>query len=77
MNCSSGVSEFQRSASDAHQIVGRPCKAPEEYGPKIATLKDGSKSWLVSQFMLELQKLKAVDGEDPSRVFAGQSKVKG
>ncbi|ERN01218.1 hypothetical protein AMTR_s00002p00239510 [Amborella trichopoda] len=58
-------------------LVGRPHKAHEENDPKISTLKDGSKSLMVSQFMLELQGLKAVDGEDPPRILHLNPRLKG
>ncbi|KAL4334555.1 hypothetical protein GQ457_07G030250 [Hibiscus cannabinus] len=37
--------------------------------PKIALLKEGDKLAMVTQFMMELQGLKTIDGEDPSRIL--------
>ncbi|KAG9449633.1 hypothetical protein H6P81_009598 [Aristolochia fimbriata] len=58
-------------------LVGKPFRAHEEYDPKIAPLKDGSESVLVSQFMMELQGLKTVDGEDPPRILHFNPRLKG
>ncbi|CAE5958425.1 unnamed protein product [Arabidopsis arenosa] len=39
--------------------------------------KDGDKTAMVSQFMMELQGLKAVDGEDPPRILHFNPRIKG
>lgn len=56
-------------------LVGKPNRAHEEYDPKISTLKEGSK--LVWQFMMELQGLKTVDGEEPPRIMHFNPRLKG
>lgn len=58
-------------------LVGKPRIAHVEYDPKISLLKDGDKSLMVSQFMLELIGLKTVDGEDPPRVLHYNPRLKG
>ncbi|XP_068643155.1 hydroxyproline O-galactosyltransferase GALT6-like [Aristolochia californica] len=58
-------------------LVGKPNRAHEEYDPKISPLKDGSESMAVSQFMMELQGLKTVDGEDPPRILHFNPRLKG
>ncbi|XP_068637798.1 hydroxyproline O-galactosyltransferase GALT6-like [Aristolochia californica] len=58
-------------------LVGKPCRAHEEHDSKISPLKDSSESVLVSQFMLELQGLKTVDGEDPPRILHFNPRLKG
>ena len=45
-------------------LIGNPRKAHIDYSSKISRLKDDEPSTFVSQFMLELQGLKAVDGEE-------------
>lgn len=50
-------------------LVGKPYRAHAEPDPKISILKDGSQSTMVSQFRMELQGLKTVDGEDPPRIL--------
>lgn len=58
-------------------LVGRPRHAHMENDPKISSLKEGDSSLLVSQFMIELQGLKAVDGEDPPRILHFNPRLKG
>ncbi|XP_031492418.1 hydroxyproline O-galactosyltransferase GALT5-like [Nymphaea colorata] len=58
-------------------LVGTPRPAHPEYDPKISALRDGTESVLVSQFMLELQGLKTVDGEDPPRILHFNPRLKG
>ncbi|OMO77832.1 hypothetical protein CCACVL1_14793 [Corchorus capsularis] len=50
-------------------VVGKPRAAHSERNPNIALLKDGEDSLMVSQFMMELQGLRTVDGEDPPRIL--------
>ncbi|GLJ43943.1 hypothetical protein SUGI_0916000 [Cryptomeria japonica] len=57
-------------------LVGRPRQAHEEENPKISAL-NGANSLLVSQFMIELQGLNAVDGEDPPRILHFNPRLKG
>lgn len=58
-------------------VVGKPKLAHPENEPKISLLKDGDESVMVSQFMLELQGLKTVDGEDPPRILHLNPRLKG
>ena len=50
-------------------LIGNPRKAHIDYSSKISRLKYDEPSTFVSQFMLELQGLKAVDGEEPPIVY--------
>ncbi|PKA57405.1 putative beta-1,3-galactosyltransferase 19 [Apostasia shenzhenica] len=58
-------------------LVAKPYHAHAEYDPKIATLKDWDQPLMVSQFMMELQGLKTVDGEDPPRILHFNPRLKG
>ncbi|XVE84939.1 hypothetical protein DITRI_Ditri17bG0052100 [Diplodiscus trichospermus] len=58
-------------------VVGMPHWVHAEYDPKIAVLKEGDESVMVSQFMMELQGLKTVDGEDPPRILHFNPRLKG
>ncbi|OMP01001.1 hypothetical protein CCACVL1_03205 [Corchorus capsularis] len=58
-------------------VVGMPRWAHAEYDPKIAVLKEGDESVMVAQFMMELQGLKTVDGEDPPRILHFNPRLKG
>lgn len=58
-------------------VVGTPRWAHSEYDPKISILKEGDDSVMVSQFMMELQGLKTVDGEDPPRILHFNPRLKG
>ncbi|KAI3970581.1 hypothetical protein MKX01_024228 [Papaver californicum] len=58
-------------------IVGKPHGAHPEYDPKIALVRDASESVMVSQFMMELQGLKTVDGEDPPRILHFNPRLRG
>ncbi|KAI7738978.1 hypothetical protein M8C21_010445, partial [Ambrosia artemisiifolia] len=57
-------------------VVGRPREAHAEQDPKISLLKSGQ-YLMVSQFMMELQGLKTVDGEDPPRILHFNPRLKG
>lgn len=58
-------------------VVGKPRWAHPETDPKIALVKNGEETVMVSQFMMELQGLKAVDGEDPPRILHFNPRIKG
>ncbi|KAK9090595.1 hypothetical protein Sjap_023772 [Stephania japonica] len=58
-------------------VVGKPRVPHAEYDPKISILKSGSDAVMVSQFMMELQGLKTVDGEDPPRILHFNPRLKG
>ncbi|XP_060196198.1 hydroxyproline O-galactosyltransferase GALT6-like [Lycium barbarum] len=57
-------------------VVGRPKSAHQEHDSKISLLKEGQ-FLMVSQFMMELQGLKTVDGEDPPRILHFNPRLKG
>ncbi|GKV14393.1 hypothetical protein SLEP1_g25284 [Rubroshorea leprosula] len=58
-------------------IVGLPHWAHAEHDPKITVLKEGDDSIMVSQFRMELQGLRTVDGEDPPRILHFNPRLKG
>ena len=58
-------------------VVGTPRWAHKEYDPRIAVLKEGEDSVMISQFMMELQGLKTVDGEDPPRILHFNPRLRG
>ncbi|XP_040987132.1 hydroxyproline O-galactosyltransferase GALT6-like [Juglans microcarpa x Juglans regia] len=58
-------------------LVGKPRPAHAEHEPKIALVKDEEDAVMVSQFMVELQGLKIVEGEDPPRVLHFNPRLKG
>ncbi|CAN8264629.1 unnamed protein product [Cochlearia groenlandica] len=58
-------------------VVGKPRAAHSEKDPKISILKEGDEAVKVSQFKLELQGLKAVEGEDPPRILHLNPRLKG
>ncbi|KAL3511196.1 hypothetical protein ACH5RR_030597 [Cinchona calisaya] len=58
-------------------VVARPRWAHSEHDPKIAILREDIESLMVSQFMMELQGLRAVDGEDPPKLFHFNPRIKG
>ncbi|GFZ12074.1 Galactosyltransferase family protein [Actinidia rufa] len=53
-----------------------PRQAHPEHDPKISLLNEGQYV-MVSQFMMELQGLKTVDGEDPPRILHFNPRLKG
>lgn len=57
-------------------VVGKPRAAHAETDPKISLLKEGQYV-MVSQFMMELQGLKTVEGEDPPRILHFNPRLKG
>lgn len=58
-------------------LVAQPYRAHREYDPKITILREGDQPIMVSQFMMELQGLKTVDGEDPPRILHFNPRLKG
>ncbi|CAL9108475.1 unnamed protein product [Musa acuminata var. zebrina] len=58
-------------------LVAKPYRAHAEHDPKIRTLNEGEQAIMVSQFMMELQGLKTVDGEDPPRILHLNPRLKG
>ena len=58
-------------------VVGKPREAHAETNPRIALVKDEEDSVMVSQFMMELQGLRTVDGEEPPRILHFNPRLKG
>ncbi|XP_010552611.1 PREDICTED: LOW QUALITY PROTEIN: hydroxyproline O-galactosyltransferase GALT4 [Tarenaya hassleriana] len=58
-------------------VVATPHWAHAEQDPKITVVKEGDDSVMVTQFMMELQGLKTVDGEDPPRILHFNPRIKG
>ncbi|KAE8813642.1 putative beta-1,3-galactosyltransferase 19 [Hordeum vulgare] len=58
-------------------VAATPHAAHPERDPKIAQLKEGEEPLMVSQFMMELQGLKTVDGEDPPRILHFNPRLRG
>ncbi|MQL81709.1 hypothetical protein Taro_014173 [Colocasia esculenta] len=65
------------AAGSSITVVGTPQAAHEEYVPQLVRLRRGNGRVLVSQFMVELQGLKAVDGEDPPRILHLNPRIRG
>ncbi|QCE13858.1 beta-1 [Vigna unguiculata] len=57
-------------------IVGKPLAARPDFEPNIAVVTE-NEPVMVSQFVVELQGLKTVDGEEPPRVFHFNPRLKG
>ncbi|CAA7395331.1 unnamed protein product [Spirodela intermedia] len=58
-------------------VIAKPYPAHAEDDPKIALLRQGEQAVMVSQFMMELQGLNTVDGEDPPRILHFNPRLKG
>ncbi|KAF2316014.1 hypothetical protein GH714_040809 [Hevea brasiliensis] len=56
---------------------GKPRWAHAENDPKISLVKDGGEPVVVSQFIMELQALKIVEGEEPPRILHFNPRLKG
>ncbi|KAJ9153138.1 hypothetical protein P3X46_026614 [Hevea brasiliensis] len=65
------------AAGSSITVVGTPHYAHEEYVPQLARLRAGYGFVKVSQFMIELQGLKAVDGEDPPKILHLNPRLRG
>ncbi|KAG5032094.1 hypothetical protein JHK82_015684 [Glycine max] len=57
-------------------VVGKPLAAKPDFEPKITVVTE-NEPVMVSQFVVELQGLKTVDGEEPPRVFHFNPRLKG
>jgi hydroxyproline O-galactosyltransferase 2/3/4/5/6 len=65
-------------ALGSHVTVAATPRPPHsERDPKIAALRPGDRPIMVSQFVLELQGLKTVDGEDPPRILHFNPRLSG
>ncbi|XP_027333664.1 hydroxyproline O-galactosyltransferase GALT6-like isoform X2 [Abrus precatorius] len=58
-------------------VVGKPLAAKPDLEPKITVVTEDGEAVMVSQFVVELQGLKTVDGEEPPRVFHFNPRLKG
>lgn len=65
------------AAGSSITVVGTPHQPHKEYIPQLAKLRNGNAMVMVSQFMIELQGLKAVDGEDPPKIMHLNPRLKG
>ncbi|XP_066352742.1 hydroxyproline O-galactosyltransferase GALT2-like isoform X2 [Miscanthus floridulus] len=85
--CPSAVSQRARgrvvflpcglAAGSSVTVVGTPRAAHREYVPQLARMRQGDGTVMVSQFVVELQGLRAVDGEDPPRILHLNPRLKG
>ncbi|CAL9136133.1 unnamed protein product [Musa acuminata var. zebrina] len=57
------------TAGSSITVVGKPQEAHEEYVSQLARMRHGNGTVWVSQFMVELQGLRVVDGEDPPKIL--------
>lgn len=65
------------AAGSSITIVGTPHQSHQEFVPQLVKLRRGDPLVMVSQFMIELQGLKAVDGEDPPKILHLNPRLKG
>lgn len=65
------------AAGSSITVVGTPHYAHKEYVPQLAKLKKGEGLVSVSQFMVELQGLKSVDGEEPPKILHLNPRIRG
>ncbi|KAK4796873.1 hypothetical protein SAY86_029199 [Trapa natans] len=65
------------AAGSSITVIGTPRHAHQEYVPQIAKLKRSDTTVMVSQFMIELQGLKAVDGEEPPKILHLNPRLRG
>ncbi|TKY59843.1 beta-1,3-galactosyltransferase 20 [Spatholobus suberectus] len=65
------------AAGSSITVVGTPHYAHKEYVPQLAKSKKSGGLVSVSQFMVELQGLKSVDGEDPPKILHLNPRITG
>lgn len=65
------------AAGSAITVVGTPRHAHQEYVPQLARFRNGDGTVYVSQFMVELQGLKVVEGEAPPKILHLNPRVRG
>uniref|UniRef100_A0A0E0D8G5 Galectin domain-containing protein n=1 Tax=Oryza meridionalis TaxID=40149 RepID=A0A0E0D8G5_9ORYZ len=58
-------------------VAATPRAAHADRDPKITLVREGDEPIMVSQFMMELQGLKTVDGEDPPRILHLNPRLRG
>lgn len=65
------------AAGSSITLIGTPQHAHQEYVPQLAKMRADDGLVLVSQFMVELQGLKAVNGEDPPKILHLNPRLRG
>lgn len=65
------------AAGSSITLIGTPHYAHHEYVPQLAKTRAGDALVLVSQFMIELQGLKSVVGEDPPKILHLNPRIRG
>lgn len=65
------------AAGSSITVIGTPHQAHQEYVPQLAKRRIDDGLVLVSQFMVELQGLKAVHGEDPPKILHLNPRLRG
>lgn len=65
------------AAGSSITVIGTPHQAHQEYVPQLAKRRVDDGLVLVSQFMVELQGLKAVHGEDPPKILHLNPRLRG
>ncbi|KAI3455963.1 hypothetical protein Pfo_012626 [Paulownia fortunei] len=65
------------AAGSSITVIGTPHYAHQEYVPQLAKVRADDALVLVSQFMVELQGLKAVNGEDPPKILHLNPRLRG
>ncbi|KAJ6741476.1 HYDROXYPROLINE O-GALACTOSYLTRANSFERASE GALT2 [Salix viminalis] len=65
------------AAGSSVTVVGTPHHAHQEYVPQLARLRNGDGIVMVSQFMIELQGLNSVEGEDPPKILHLNPRLRG
>lgn len=64
-------------AGSSITVVGTPHHAHPEYVPQLAKFRNGNAMVMVSQFSIELQGLKSVDGEAPPKILHLNPRLRG
>ncbi|KAL2474976.1 putative beta-1 [Abeliophyllum distichum] len=65
------------AAGSSITVIGTPRYAHQEYVPQLAKLRFDDATVMVSQFMIELQGLKSVEGEDPPKILHLNPRLRG
>lgn len=65
------------AAGSSITVVGTPHYAHQEFLPQLTRRRNADSLVMVSQFMVELQGLKSVDGEDPPKILHLNPRIKG
>lgn len=65
------------AAGSSITLIGTPHYAHHEYVPQLSKTRAGDALVLVSQFMIELQGLKSVVGEDPPKILHLNPRIRG